>query len=280
VEADREGVTGNAVGIARRLLPEIAKRPLRRLRRRTQQNGMRPQAPPSPSLWHFLQPYIPDDHARQVTASYYVRKVMASVPQPRRVMDLGCGAGNSVDEFRKHNPDVDWVGVDIADSTEARSRRRTDALFVTYDGLRLPYESDEFDVVYSNHVLEHVRYPDRHLAEIARVLRPGGHLIGITSQLEPFHNVSYWSFTLLGFLALIEEAGLRLEEVRPGMDGVTLTLRAYLGRPDWFDGWVSSESPLNLMIDQWGKQTKRRPALVNLRKLTFCGHFAFQARKP
>ena len=132
---------------------------------------------------------------------------------------------------------------------------------MTYDGTRLPFESAEFDVVYSSHVLEHLLYPDRHLAEIERVLRPGGHLIGITSQLEPFHSVSYWNFTPLGFLVLIEEAGLRLEEVRPGIDGLTLTFRSYVGRPEWFDRWWSEESPLNVMIDQWvRRRTGGRPS--------------------
>ena len=32
------------------------------------------------------------------------------------VMDLGCGAGDSVDLFRSVDPDVSWVGVDIEDS--------------------------------------------------------------------------------------------------------------------------------------------------------------------
>jgi SAM-dependent methyltransferase len=228
-----------------------------------------------PSLWKLLQPHIPNDHARQVNARYYLDNVMSGPDPPRHVLDLGCGAGNSVDAFRGHDPSVDWVGVDIADSQEARARRRSDATFVTYDGSRVPFPEGTFDLVYSSQVLEHVPDPQAHLREIARVLRPGGRLIGSTSQLEPYHSMSYWNITPFGFAELVRAAGMQLRELRPGIDGVTLTLRSYFGRPSGFDVWWNSESPLNVEIDAWGRATGRRPALVNLRKLQMCGQFAF-----
>jgi hypothetical protein len=109
------------------------------------------------------------------------------------------------------------------------------------------------------------------------VLRAGGAFIGSTSQLEPYHSMSYWNFTAVGFVALAEQAGLRVVELRPGIDGVTLPMRTYLGRPAAFNAWWTSESPLNEAIDAWGRATGRRPALVNLRKLHVCGQFAFHA---
>jgi SAM-dependent methyltransferase len=135
--------------------------------------------------------------------------------------------------------------------------------------------------VYSRQVLEHVLDPLGHLREIARVLRNGGVFIGSTSQLEPYHSMSYWNFTPVGFVALAERAGLRVLELRPGIDGITLPMRAYLGRPAGFDPWWTSDSPLNQAIDEWGHATGRRPALVNLRKLHLCGQFAFHVvREP
>lgn len=241
----------------------------------------RVSGPDGSSLWTQLEPYIPNDHARQVNATYYVDVLMEGPDAPRRVLDLGCGLGNSVDLFRRHNPDVDWVGVDIADSQEALQRRRTDATFVTYDGDRVPYSDRSFDLVYSRQVLEHVPDPLGHLREIARVLRSGGTFIGSTSQLEPYHSMSYWNFTPVGFVALVEWAGMRVVELRPGIDGITLPLRAFLGRPAGFDAWWTTDSPLNQAIDRWGHDTGRRPALVNLRKLQLCGQFAFHVvREP
>jgi SAM-dependent methyltransferase len=45
------------------------------------------------------------------------------------------------------------------------------------DPVRLPYEDGRFDLVLSCGVLEHVSYPERSLAELHRVLAPGGRLL-------------------------------------------------------------------------------------------------------
>jgi SAM-dependent methyltransferase len=195
-------------------------------------------------------------------------------------MDLGCGAGDSVDLFRAHDPTIEWTGVDIPASPEVQARRRTDATFVTYDGRMLPFAAATFDLVYSRQVLEHVRDPAAHLAEVRRVLRPGGAFIGSTSQLEPYHSRSLWNYTPFGFAELVAKAGLVLVEIRPGIDGVTLTLRSYLDRPKGFDRWWRNESPLNELIDRWGVDHGRSHAAMNIRKLQFAGQFAFLARRP
>ena len=257
----------------------ISRQALRRLRsgRRAPGQG---QASYDASLWNALRPYLPDDHAEQVNARYYIDLVMRQTPAPRDVMDLGCGVGGSVDRFRRHDPAVHWVGVDIADSQEASQRRRKDAEFVTFDGRILPFADASFDVVYSSQVLEHVRDPVLQIREVARTLRPGGAFVGSTSQLEPYHSRSFWNYTVVGFVELIGEAGLEVVELRPGLDGVTLILRSFLGRPASFSRWWDEASPLNAMIDEWGAKTHRSPALVNLRKIQFAGQFGFLVRKP
>jgi SAM-dependent methyltransferase len=228
----------------------------------------------------LLRDCIPDDDSRQVTSRYYVEQVMRAATGPSVVVDLGCGVGNSVDVFRAHAPAVTWIGVDIPDSMEAQQRTRDDAPFVRYDGRAVPLRDGSVDVVYSHQVLEHVRDPELHLREIVRLLRPGGHLIGSTSQFEPYHSRSYWNFTVYGFATLVRDAGLELVELRPGIDGITLVLRTFLGRPKSFSKWFAGGSPLYTLVDEWGAQTKRRAWLVNLRKLQFAGQFVFCVRKP
>ncbi len=252
---------------------------LRRLRSRGGRNGLPSAGVREASLWTLLRPYLPNDHARQVSSRYYIQLLMQRAPPAQRIMDLGCGTGGSVDLFRQFDPQVDWVGVDIADSQEVRQRRRTDATFITYDGTTLPFPDASFDVVYSSQVLEHVHDPVGQLREVARVLRPGGALIGSTSQLEPYHSRSYWNYTALGFVSLAGEAGLTVQELRPGIDAVTLIMRAFLGRPPGFARWWDEDSPLNVLIDEWAEETGRSPALVNLRKLQFAGQFAFLVRR-
>lgn len=193
------------------------------------------------------------------------------------VLDLGCGTGDSVQQFRDVNPDVRWTGVDIERSPEVEARRRTDATFVVFDGVHLPFEDSSFDAIYCKQVLEHVRAPAPLLAEVARVLRPGGLFAGSTSQLEPFHSYSTWNYTPYGLKLLLEEAGLALTEVRPGIDSLALIVNRGLGMRRWTRRWWSVESPLNRVTGAFGRVRKLEPVQVNAIKLLLCGQFAFLA---
>jgi SAM-dependent methyltransferase len=195
-------------------------------------------------------------------------------------MDLGCGAGESVDQFRDVNPKVDWVGVDIERSPEVALRRRADAGFVVFDGVSLPFEDGSFDSVYCKQVLEHVRDPGPLLAEVARVLAPGGLFAGSTSQLEPFHSFSTWNYTPYGLKLLVERAGLVLVEVRPGIDSLALIVNRGLGMRRFTRRWWAVESPLNRLASGFGRVRGLDAVQVNAIKLLLCGQFAFLARRP
>jgi SAM-dependent methyltransferase len=231
------------------------------------------------SLWDEIHDVIPEDHARQVQSPYYVEQVMTSPERPDLVVDLGCGLGRTVDMFRKYHPGVTWVGIDVADSPESLARQGVQNV-ILYDGERLPIASGSLPLVYCHQVLEHVRRPWIFMAEVHRVLAEGGLFIGSTSQYEPYHSYSVWGYTLYGFRMLCEDAGLRLEELRPGIDGVTLLERGFNGRRKEDSRWYSEESPLNQKIDAWAKETGRKAKATNNRKLEYCGQFAFRVRKP
>src|SRR3982751_6717581 len=81
--------------------------------------------------------------------------------------------------------------------------------------------------------------------------------------------------SVYGFHVLVEDAGRVLEEVRPGIDGIAMIQRQYFGnRPE--DSRCFQLSPFNSEIDAWGADTSQRAALVNFRKLQFCGQFLFR----
>ncbi len=226
-------------------------------------------------LGALLGSRIPGDHSRQVLADHYAARL-----RPARVIDLGCGAGDSVDLFRSLNPEVRWVGVDIESSPEVSGRTRADADLVTFDGLRLPFEDASFDLVYCKQVLEHVEQPHELLREVARVLRPGGSFAGSTSQLEAFHSRSIFNWTPYGFTVTAEEAGLEVVELRPVIDGLTLVTWRALGLPRFFHRWWARESPGYRVIELGARLARLDARTRNQIKLVLAGQFAFLARRP
>jgi len=244
---------------------------------------MAPVRLPGRELEELLRSSLPTDHARQTLADYYIeREVGRKRARPWRVLDLGCGSGSSIDFFRARDPSVQWVGLDVADPPQRASR--TDAEFVTFNGVAIPFDDESFDLVYCKQVLEHVRYPVPLLAHVRRVLAPGGYFAGSTSQLEPFHALSMWNYTPVGFSELVHEAGLSLLELRPGLDGLVLIARRLMrqGPPfdRWWARWWGDRSPLNRLIDAYGRARGMDVRMVNATKLLFCGQFAFLAQRP
>jgi len=227
-------------------------------------------------VYDYLKESLPGDHSRQVSADAVLQARVVKGFAPAKVLDFGCGDGRSIDLFRRVLPLAEWTGVDIAASPEVASRRRQDGRFVTYDGYELPFPDRSFPLVYSYQVLEHVRKPELALREVARVLEPDGLFIGQTSQFEPYHSYSLWNFTVYGFKRILEDAGLQLAELRPGIDGFTLMRRTYEGRPPEMSKYFSQESPVNEEIERAAEG--KRVAIRNYRKLLFCGQFIFVAR--
>ncbi|NOX62616.1 MAG: class I SAM-dependent methyltransferase [Chloroflexi bacterium] len=219
----------------------------------------------------------PNKVSAQISAYDYAAK-LARRPDIRVVLDLGCGLGHTRKFFQNIAPDLCWCGIDIPHSREVSARTETSHI-VTYDGLHAPFKSEGFDLVYSRQVMEHVRHPEAVLAEVHRLLRPGGHFIGSTSHLEPYHSRSYWNYTPWGFCRLLEDAGFQVQEIRPGIDGLTLMLRSMLGHPRWFDRFFERESPLNWLFAMAGKIGRKSPRTINHLKLRYCGHFVFWAVK-
>lgn len=229
-------------------------------------------------LYDLIESAIPDDHSRQVNSDYFLKNSINK--KGMKVMDIGCGKGDSIDYFFSIDPSVNWVGVDIDSSPEVSLRTRTDARFVVFDGVNLPFPDESFNVIYSKQVFEHVKDPKGLIAEISRVLKKGEIFTGSVSYLEPYHSFSIWNYTPYGFKILIEEANLKLEQIRPGIDALTLIIRSIFGRKAFFNRFWINQSPLNSIIGFFGAIKKKSNKIINYAKLMFCGQFVFIAKKP
>lgn len=225
----------------------------------------------------LIKEFVPNKAHKQASSTYFLDGLFKD-REAGKVLDLGCGKGDSVDYFMTKNQKIEWIGLDVQSSPEVESRKRKDATFVTFNGTDIPFEDGFFDIVYCNQVFEHVEKPRELILEVSRVLKKGGFLIGSTSQLEPFHSLSICNFTPYGF-SLMVKPPLKLKEIRPGIDVFTLVFARIFSRVPILSRLLSryfeKESPFNLMITATGKITGKSDQEINLMKLLFCGHFRF-----
>ena len=104
------------------------------------------------------------------------------------VLDAGIGAGGLSLALAKARPEpLALAGIDISPRMLGEADRRLRAFGIDAD-LRLgdvqdlPYEDGRFDLVMAAHVLEHLVDPHRALAEMVRVLKPGGVLLACLTR--------------------------------------------------------------------------------------------------
>jgi SAM-dependent methyltransferase len=91
------------------------------------------------------------------------------------LLDLGCGPGVLLRALAASAPGVRALGLDAGTERLARARSApTAAPLLRGDAQRLPFRDGAFARVLAAEVLEHFRDDDAALAEIARVLEPGG----------------------------------------------------------------------------------------------------------
>ena len=126
------------------------------------------------------------------SAMGYDDRYHAALERHRDDLVLDCGAGSK----RWYWPNI--VNLEIAPYPS------TDVLGV---GEVLPFEDESFPMVISVAVLEHVRDPFACVAELARVLRPGGELWLEASFMQPFHGYPdhYFNTTPSGVEQLLRD---------------------------------------------------------------------------
>ena len=113
--------------------------------------------------------------SRDLKAIKIARLIGAKPGKPtRRLLEIGTGSGGIAHYFGTAGP-IGWEvdAVDVEDVRLALEGYR----FTRVNDVILPFDDDHFDVVLSNHVIEHVGDAQQqalHLAEIRRVLRPDG----------------------------------------------------------------------------------------------------------
>ena len=128
------------------------------------------------------------------------------IPPGAAVVDIGCGAGTDLlIAARRVGARGRAIGVDITDAMRQRAQQGAAACGLGQvdvregDATRLPVEDRSADVVISNGVLNLVPDKERAVAEIARVLRPGGRvqiadiIIGEVLPDSALRDIDLWT---------------------------------------------------------------------------------------
>jgi SAM-dependent methyltransferase len=121
-----------------------------------------------------------------------------------RVLDVGCGQKRYRDLVRCD----EYVGID---------NRGGPAVDVVGDAHALPFGDENFDSVLSNQVLEHVRDPSAVVAEVRRILKPGGCFVLSVPFIGRLHGAphDYWRFSEFGIRELLEAGRFEVISVAP-----------------------------------------------------------------
>jgi SAM-dependent methyltransferase len=203
----------------------------------------------------------------------------------KKLLDFGCGTGGHRDLLERLG--YDWNGLNYKDGMATEAARiateMDDSKIFFYDGARIPFESEAFDIVYSFQTFEHIQNIEVTFKEICRILKPGGRLIGAVSYLEQIHDFSTFNFTPYGFKYAVEKAGMRLHLVYPRADAFSFLLRRLLvvtSASD--DNSITHSAHAGNFINTLLANYAMRHADVkeaNLLRLMFATHFTFDVAK-
>lgn len=105
-----------------------------------------------------------------------------------KILDVGCGSGNLLESIDNR---VNKYGVDISKTSINKSLNKKLKCKV-YDGKSIPFKENEFDLVNTFNVLEHVDNVETFLSENLRVLKKGGYFVLVCPNFLSTTNNYHW----------------------------------------------------------------------------------------
>jgi SAM-dependent methyltransferase len=144
--------------------------------------------------------------------SRYVRTFEKYLPTKKALfLDTGCGNGFVLSELKKRGFSAGY-GVDVSKLFVKAAAKKGLKNIHAYDGRKLPFRKQMFDVVGSFNVLEHTLEPDFFLLEELRVLKNGGYIIvGCPNFLTAIMNSPHPR--IAGIVRKIKNIGLVMKKL-------------------------------------------------------------------
>ena len=99
-----------------------------------------------------------------------------------RALDVGCGKGRFARILKERNPDALVAGLDLAEAMLRFVPKEIAPCSASMT--HLPFANDSFDAAYATESLEHAVDIEQAIAEICRVVKPGGKIVIIDKNAE------------------------------------------------------------------------------------------------
>ncbi|MFJ7209614.1 methyltransferase domain-containing protein [Streptomyces sp. NPDC098789] len=181
----------------------------------------------------YVHGYSPEETSRltsQADALAHTVHAGTAYPAGSLVLEAGCGSGGQSVHLLRTSPGVRLVAVDRSARSLASARSRVrdepgaeEVHWCQADLVALPFPDDTFDHVFVSFVLEHQSDPQVILAQLRRVLRPGGSLTVVEGDNDSvgLHPDSPDTRSLIGQLILLQGLaggnGLFARQLQPAL---------------------------------------------------------------
>jgi ubiquinone/menaquinone biosynthesis C-methylase UbiE len=167
---------------------------------------------------------------------------MSGVGHDDEVLDVACGPGMVACEFARQARQVSGIDMTPAMITQARKRQQEQNQinldWTVGEAVPLPYGDSRFSLVITRYSFHHLLSPERALAEMIRVCKPGGRVLVADVAVDPSKSAAYdhleklrdpshaHALTREEFARLFTNSGLK--DCRQGAYGVEIELEGQL----------------------------------------------------
>jgi SAM-dependent methyltransferase len=174
----------------------------------------------SDSLEEIHEESSRDHFMDMFTRDSLLGSVAQSLPDTGVVADLGCSTGYLLEDLARAHPRAQLVGVDVVGSGLCKAHLETpQAALLLADACDLPIGDESVNAVVSANMLEHVADDQQALAEIRRILVPGG----LAALVVPFGSSLFDYYDrFLGHERRYRRAELATKATRAGLEVVTV----------------------------------------------------------